>query len=76
MREKVLDVSLLEAPEPLVRALRALDELEDDEVLLFLHRMNPRHLFGEIAARGMRYEILKDEPNDFMMRIWRDVSGT
>ncbi len=77
MQEKLLDVSELEAPEPLVLAVRALEELKEDEVLLFKHRMNPRHLFNEIAARGMRYEIIKDEPNDFLMKIWRDdVSRT
>ncbi len=77
MQEKLLDVSELEAPEPLILAVRALEELKDDEVLLFKHRMNPRHLFNEIAVRGMRYEIIKDEPNDFLMKIWREnVSGT
>ncbi len=77
MKEKLLDVSLLEAPEPLIVAVRALEELKEDEVLVFKHRMNPRHLFSEIAARGMCYEIVKDEPNDFLMKIWREnVSGT
>ena len=75
MQEKLLDVSELEAPEPLIVAVRALDELGDDEVLIFKHRMNPRHLFNEIAARGMHYEIVRDEPNDFLMRIY-NVSGT
>ena len=77
MQEKLLDVSLLEAPQPLIQAVHALDELKEDEVLLFKHRMNPRHLFNEIAARGMQYEIVKDEPNEFIMKIWRDdVSRT
>ena len=77
MKEKLLDVSLLEAPEPLIQAVRALEELGEDEVLVFVHRMNPRHLFNEIAARGMQYEIIKDEPNEFIMKIWRDdVSRT
>ncbi len=77
MQEKLLDVSLLEAPEPLIQAVRVLDEVGEDEVLIFKHRMKPRHLFNEIAARGMRYEIIKDEPNDFLMRIWREnVSRT
>ncbi len=72
MKEIVLDVSELEAPKPLVKAVIALEGLQKDEVLIFKHRMNPRHLFNEIAQRGMHYEILKDEPNDFMMKVWRD----
>ena len=77
MKEKLLDVSELEAPQPLVLAVSALDELKEGEVLLFKHRMNPHHLFGEIAIRDMRYEIVRNEPNDFLMKIWRDdVSRT
>ena len=77
MREIVLDVSELEAPAPLIEASRALERLGEDEVLVFKHRINPRHLFNEITARGMRYEILKNTQNDFLMKIWReDVSRT
>lgn len=72
MKEIVLDVSDLEAPKPLVKAVLALENLKEDEVLVFQHRMNPRHLFNEIAARGMRYEILKDTKNKFKMKIWRE----
>ncbi len=75
MKEIFLDVSELEAPKPLVEAVLALEQLQENEVLFFKHRMNPRHLFGEIAARHMEYEVLKDEPGDFLMKIWReDVS--
>ena len=77
MKEIELDVSELEAPEPLILAVRAIEELQEGEVLLFKHRMNPRHLFGELVARGMEYEILKDEEGKFSMKIWRgDVSRT
>jgi len=71
-----LDVSELEAPEPLIRAIRALEAMQRDEVLIFKHRMNPRHLFNEIAARGYTYEIIKDEPNEFIMKVSRDVPRT
>ena len=63
-------LSELEAPEPLVLATRALEALKENEVLLFRHRMNPKHLFGELMSRGMEYEIVKDEPNHFEMRIF------
>ncbi len=84
MSQKVieLDVSELEAPKPLIEAVVAMDALGKDEVLLFRHRMNPRHLFNEIAAKGFSYEIIKDEPNEFVMKIYRkkeetkNVSGT
>jgi len=74
-REIVLDTSEMEAPLPLIEAVRAMDALQEDEVLVFRHRMNPRHLFCEIAARGFAYEIVRDLPNDFEMKIYRKRSG-
>ncbi len=71
-KEILLDVSELEAPEPLIKAVTALEKLQKDEVLVFVHRMNPAHLFNEIPSRGMHYEIIRDEPNYFKMKIWRD----
>ena len=77
MKTIVLDVSDLEAPQPLIAAAKALKELKKDEVLLFRHRMNPKHLFNEIKALKMDYRIVKDLPNEFEMKIWRsDVRGT
>ena len=77
MKTVLLDVSELEAPKPLIEAAKALQKLKEGEVLLFRHRMNPKHLFNEIKAQKMEYEILKDIPNEFEMKIWRsDVRGT
>ena len=72
MREIFLDVSELEAPQPLIQAVCALDKLQKDEVLVFHHRMNPKHLFVEIQKRGLHYSIIKDEENLFEMKIWRE----
>jgi len=69
MKEIILDVSDLEAPQPLIKAVVALEALKEDEVLVFRHRMNPKHLFNEIKARNLSYEITKELPNQFEMRI-------
>jgi TusA-related sulfurtransferase len=71
-KEIVLDVSNLEAPEPLLRAALALDALQEGEVLVFKHRMNPKHLFSEIKTRKLSYTIVKDEENDFVMKIYKE----
>ena len=71
MKEIILDVSELEAPQPLIQAVIALDRLQEDEVLVFKHRMNPKHLFTEIAARDLSYEIICEEENHFEMKIYR-----
>ena len=70
-KEILLDVSELEAPQPLIEAAKALDKLKDDEILLFKHRMSPKHLFTEIEQRNLHYEIIKNEPNDFLMKIYK-----
>ena len=71
-KEILLDVSELEAPQPLIEAVMALDKLQDDEILVFKHRMNPKHLFHEIAVRDLSYEIIEDEQNSFLMKIFKE----
>ena len=71
-KEILLDVSEFEAPKPLIEAVMALEKLKDDEVLVFKHRMNPKHLFHEIALRGLTYKIIKDEENSFLMKIFKE----
>jgi len=70
-KEIWLDTRELEAPQPLVLALRSLENLQENEVLVFHHRTSPTLLFGELQARGFVYEIIKDAPNEFMMKIFR-----
>jgi TusA-related sulfurtransferase len=60
-----LDVSELEAPYPLITALEAVHNLKDDEILIFKHRMNPCKLFETIEKNNLKYEIIKDEENNF-----------
>ena len=70
-KEIILDVSELEAPYPLVEAVNALNNLQDDEVLIFRHRMNPQMLFQNILSLGLQYEITKEDENEFEMRIYK-----
>ena len=70
-KEIILDVSELEAPYPLIQAINALNNLEDDEVLIFRHRMNPQMLFQNILSLGLQYAITKEDENEFEMRIYK-----
>lgn len=70
-KEIVLDVSELEAPYPLVEAVNALKSLQEEEILIFRHRMNPKMLFQHILALGLHYEITKETENEFEMRIYK-----
>jgi len=71
-RERVLDVSDLEPPEPLERVLAAIDELEDGEYLHMLHRREPLLLYPELEQRGFSYLPMFDRDYECEVLIWRD----
>ncbi|MES2323598.1 MAG: DUF2249 domain-containing protein [Pseudomonadota bacterium] len=66
-----LDVRGLEAPEPLVRVLDALDLLGPDDQLSMLIEREPHPLYRILANNGYRH--LTTALPDFLyeIRIWR-----
>lgn len=71
IRERVLDVSDLEAPEPLERVLTALDELGEGEFLRMLHRREPLLLYPELERRGFGYLMRLEGRGRYEVLIWR-----
>lgn len=71
-RERFLDVSDLEPPEPLQRVLETLDDLGDGEFLHMLHRRDPLLLYPELEQRGFRYLKTLDRDHECEVLIWRD----
>lgn len=71
-RERILDVSDLEPPEPLEQVLSALDDLGDGEFLHMLHRREPLLLYPELDRRGFRYLTILDRHYACEVYIWRD----
>jgi TusA-related sulfurtransferase len=67
----ILDVSDLEAPYPIMKALDAIHDLKDGETLVFIHRMSPCKLFEAIERNSLKYTIVKDEENYFEMQIYK-----
>jgi hypothetical protein len=55
-QECFLDVSDLEPPEPLVRALEAVKRLSDEQFLHLKHRRKPCLLYENIGALGFASE--------------------
>jgi uncharacterized protein (DUF2249 family) len=55
MRLRLLDVSDLEPPEPMLQVLAALTDLADDEALLMRHRREPVPLYAVLAGQGYRH---------------------
>ncbi len=78
-REELLDVSELEAPEPLVRALAALQELPEGVYLRLRHRMKPCHLYSYLAEQGFEADTRQGVVVACEVFIWRrsdDVAHT
>lgn len=70
--EILLDVSELEAPEPLVETLAALEQLQAGQYLRMLHRRTPCLLYDNLAKRGFSSETRAGHSVACEVFIWRD----
>ena len=68
--EHRLDVSELEAPEPLLRAVEALESLPRGDYLRFSHRMKPCHLYAVLEKNGLTWETRRGEQVECELFIW------
>lgn len=66
-RTVVLDVRGLDAPQPMVRVLAALDTLGPGQRLEILHDRRPLFLYPHVEERGFAHET--DEPSPGLVRI-------
>ena len=46
-KTKILDCRELEPPEPMVRVLEAVEELQENETVLMIHRKEPILIYGK-----------------------------
>ena len=70
--ECFLDVSQLEPPEPLERALAAAETLPPGAYLRLIHRRYPCLLEAQLAERGFRCEVVTGEDDTTETFIWHD----
>lgn len=71
MTEQRLDVSDLEPPEPLVRALDEAERLAPGTYLRMCHRREPCLLYGNLEARGFEHETRTGAETACEVFIWR-----
>lgn len=69
-KERILDVSQLQPPEPLIEALDAVDQLQPGEYLHLLHRRDPHLLYSHLQERGMLYRRVEGKQAHFELLIW------
>ena len=70
VRERVIDVSGLEAPEPFRVAIRAVHELAEGEYLCMRHRREPFPLYETLARIGFSHRVQKGEHSEYEILIW------
>jgi len=69
-QEHVLDVSDLEAPEPMEQVLSFLENLKCGEYLRMLHRREPFPLYAILKERGFAFDIFFGKSTNFEILIW------
>lgn len=69
-KEIVLDVHDLQPPEPMEKALDALDKLAAGEYLKMVHRMQPFPLFNILTENNFKY-LVKPGDKGFDIFIWK-----
>ena len=65
-----LDVRDLEPPQPMIKIVKALEELGEEEVLEILGSRPFTHLLPRLEELGYSYE-LKETPEGYLLKIWR-----
>lgn len=76
LRVRELDVSGLPPPEPLERAIEALDALGAGEVLLLLHRREPCLLYPILVERGVHHATRSPRDGEVRVAMWRAADAT
>ena len=69
--ERLLDVSDLEPPEPLVLTLEAAGGLQAGEYLRMRHRRDPCLLFDNLRERGLAWLVRHGRDPAVEVFIWR-----
>jgi hypothetical protein len=70
-RQRVLDVSALQPPEPMQRILGAVDSLEPGHYLRVLHRLEPSPLYPELEKRGFAFAVRTGKTTAYEILIWK-----
>jgi uncharacterized protein (DUF2249 family) len=73
-REKTieLDVRALSPPEPMMRILEVIPQVDEKTLLLVHHHREPLFLYEKLQARGYHWHVKKIDENYFHVKIWKN----
>jgi len=69
-KELLLDVSELEAPEPLTQIIDLLNTLEQHSYLRVIHRKEPFPLYNILHKNDFDFIAIEVEPSEYNILIW------
>ncbi|MCT2536651.1 DUF2249 domain-containing protein [Aquibacillus koreensis] len=65
----ILDNRGLQPPQPMMRTLSALEDLESGQQLTIINDRRPMFLFPELDDQGHKYEVKEQEDGSFAITI-------
>lgn len=65
----ILDNRGLEPPEPMMRTLAALEDMEGNQQLVIINDRRPMFLFAELDEQGISYEVQEQSDGSFKITI-------
>ncbi|MDZ7289450.1 MAG: DUF2249 domain-containing protein [candidate division KSB1 bacterium] len=73
VKEKTLelDVRHLSPPEPMMKILEALPQVDEQTLLLVHHHREPLFLYEKLQLRGYKWHVQKIAENYFHVKIWK-----
>jgi uncharacterized protein (DUF2249 family) len=73
-REKIieLDVRALSPPEPMMRILEVIPQVDEKTLLFVHHHREPLFLYEKLQARGYKWHVKKIAENYFHVKIWKE----
>lgn len=69
---QVIDCREMLHPEPMVRILEAVTLLEDDKLILMVHRKEPFPLYQKLEERNCSHETKLSEDGTVQVLIWKN----
>jgi uncharacterized protein (DUF2249 family) len=73
-REKTIEIDVRELapPEPMMKILEALPQVDERTLLFVHHHREPLFLYAKLQARGYKWNLDKISETYYHLRIWRE----
>lgn len=71
-KPKIIDCRALPPPEPLIKVMQAVEQMQPGDTIKMLHRQKPCLLLPKLEERGLQYELKEFDDGSIELLIWWD----